>query len=684
MESIQQPQEISKYDLLKRKGLQFEGLNQKFQQAKLKGEEGLKATALLVLELGSVMRQENGYEDCNLEMFPELTKILSLKEQCQISDDQLREYHFGGNETQNAREKANVEQFLQQCKSVKFEQDGSQTREKVWIKNNYNYRQPLTLAWGKEIEMLMQSFREKLLKHLEALSQSQGITPVVDNFFEKFLLGENQFLPDGISEQLRNLPKALKGKILSTATLPSLLAMGVLNLKEGEREEDINFDEHKSTKKIQPAIDIIKNNKKTEVFEFVQSWIQENASEVIDTERMQKVQKIIDIITEGNHQFSEKTLEWLLLYGLEATREEPTKEAFSFNFSLGGDQVPPPYIEAYVLEPLQKMKALKALQDAGEITFMPTLDIVATAMSQLVENTKDHDGNPIERGKHIYNSLISLRRVQGFVEKHYPELTDHVNIHLFPEYQEDGLFRLYLAELTKGISISEEEFNKLFAIKGHVQDEINGDEQTLIEKLYGDINIYPARHFISNGNASDVHTLRFGADRTEPPFHFIACEVYKSMKNNHVVERLSQRIESSDLGQDIKIKLLGQMENLKAVVECHKQNGALHAQIGMKGVHATYYKQPQDPSMDEITQNKKYAPNLKEEDRLEKGPELIKVFESVIEVIGMEYYNHIAHWKDRYATENPGDICAYEAAEEMGLHLVSQQNTREYLKMHLQ
>ncbi len=604
-------------------------------------------------------------EKFNGTMPPELVGVFESMSTEGVSFQDLQSYadgYFSHGRTEF------VEQFLEGLLKRKMSLNEDDDREMVIAHQRYNRFQPLDIAYSRELRGYRAELKERILIALESVDQQGLANELVEMLMTDFLVGENQFIPDdldGIIDGMDKPERSLTSRFHATGRYDSIEQLG---LKKGP------------AKNARRQIDLMKANKKIAIYKEILKNLFERG-EALTLERIEKMKRIAGVIMEGSSQFSEKFPEWLVRYSLAATSESNNKSErkFSFTTSLGGDQIPPAYPEAYLIEPLDKLQSLFELYEAGEISELPTFDIVSTAYSQLAENKKDHKNGKINAQRHIRNSLVTLARVQDFIKENYPQIADRVRIHLFPEYSEDGAFRMSLGALTANLELDEKDFDNLFAIKGKLQD--NGEHTDPIENAFGrEFNLYPARHLFSNGVLAAEDTLRFGADRTEAPFHLISTLARKALSDEGTFS--FDKSISSDINYS---SVIAAKRLLVEAAKTDWDRESVHAQLGMRDVHATYYRQAFDPSIEEIIAEGGLNPRGLE-GRSDKEEKVLNTFSRVTDKVGVaKFIAHMKKWSSEYLDEvdcSDGDITeerAYIFANEIGLKLSSRSQTLEFL-----
>jgi len=543
-------------------------------------------------------------------------------------------------------------------------------------------------------------FHVEILATLRVLNEKLGFSAMIDALFNLILTtdGGHALMADDLDDVLglpvSDLPTACVSHLKKSALVENADGLGVTSAKV--------------QRQIDEGLEVLRDRGKSRLHRQILDWQKSNPGELIDAERVAKIQQITDsIITADIGPISVGTFEWIIHYALEATRnpESPSKEPFVFTLSIGGDQVPPAYVETYVLTPLKIIAQLKKLADDGVIDakMLPTLEIMGTATSQMAENTLDHEGNPIHAGRHMHNSVVTLARLQKFAEAAYPEVADRLRIHLFPEYKPDSGYRYFLGALSAEVGLPP----NMFDVKGSVQ---GGEEKAdPIAELFGkNTNIYPFRHLDSNCVMTDAHSLRFGAHRTEAPFHLIAMMSAKMAGKDRLIERIKYEVNSPNFLGD-KDAILAKLAAIEGQIRRYREaKPGRHAQLGIKGMPATYYHQSYDLAFDQLpsflhaysAQDKVPLSRMFPHgvvDTTEKGATLKPgqierkkaggITDNLLLTLqafggASSYAEHLESFVPRYLTENPDTtVDPYRLAEELGLRLVSRERTLKFLHL---
>lgn len=539
-------------------------------------------------------------------------------------------------------------------------------------------------------------FHVQILATLKVLNEELGFSAMIEALFDMVLSkeGGHSLMVDDLGQvfglPIDDLPGACVSHLRKSAVVENADGLGV-NSAKIERQ-------------ITEGLQVVRDRGQGRLHRQVLDWQRANPQEQIDADRVLKIQRITDtIINDEIGPVSAGTFEWIVNFALEATRnpESPSREPFIFTLSIGGDQVPPAYVETYVLTPLKIMANLRALADEGVIdeATLPTLEIMGTATSQMAENTLDHEGQPINRDRHMHNSVVTLARLQAFARAAYPQVADLVKVHLFPEYQQDSAYRYFLGALAAEVEVPP----NMFDVKGKVQDG-NGKVDP-IEELFGrNTNIYPFRHLDSNCVMTDAHSLRFGAHRTEAPFHLIAMMSAEMATSDRLIERIKYEVNAPNFLGD-KGQVLAKIEAIQAQIDRYRSaKPGRHAQLGIQGMPATYYRQSYDLTLDRFrewlrssdnpelpfagevvdTSTSKVA-NLKPgQIEVKKAQGIRANFDRMLAAVGGagRFADHLDRLTPNYLTDAPEKtVDPYRLARELGLELVPQKVTLKFLHL---
>ncbi len=503
--------------------------------------------------------------------------------------------------------------------------------------------------------------------HLLIVELLNLVKTIVDNFFDvKFTA--RQIIPDNleaIAFPFEIKSKALEGKLKDRAIIE------LLPKNLGLSEKSTGKKKCKSWQNIEEDYKQLKQNIQTKTTDKIIAWLNTNSFEVITQERIEIIKKICEIFGLMEYQdnlflswlkkygeiqqISEQAISWIMIYALETTKIDGSSccHLFYLTTSLGGDVIPPPYVESYLIEPLIKLSLLKQLYLQEKIRFIPQFFIISSLHTQPIENSRDSSGNILNANLHIYNSRITLIRLFDFIKTFFPHLNGHCEIIEFPGYQKDSLARLLLGCLWKYIPIEEKTLNKFFAIKG---DRKSSEEQKnqvdeLKILLGNEVNPYVSRHLFSNMIFSHAHTLKFASDATEPQFHLSSISLYSVVRKEgdtiiklilSYYQKFSQKVKALNVESIIENQIL----NLPPMAK-------IHGQLGMADCHACYYKYQEEMSLKEILTLRHYsAKNLKEKQRQNKAKKLEKTFARSVELLGQKtYLKFLELWAPFYITQ---------------------------------
>ncbi|MDJ0583442.1 hypothetical protein, partial [Crocosphaera sp.] len=353
----------------------------------------------------------------------------------------------------------------------------------------------------------------------------------------------------------------------------------------------------------------------------------------------------------------------IVLYGLETTRMKTPlfSELFYLTASFGGDTTPPPYVESYIIEPLVKLSQLNHLKTTRKIHFIPQFFIISSLHTQLIENSHDKAGNPINKNLHIYNSRVTLLRINDFIKTFFSDVATYCHIVEFPAYQTNSLARLFLGCLWKNIPIDSNTLNNLFAIKGNVQSSLTENNHIdYVKKILGnEVNPYVSRHLFSNMIFSHANTLKFASDATEPQFHLTSMSLYSSLRQqgeNLINSLLYFSKKMKEVGSQIEQNYsYADLENLmNAQISKLPPETKVHGQLGMTDCHACYYKHKEEFSLKEIIDFQNYsAQKLMENKRDNKAKKLEKTFARSTDLLGKQsYLDFLTIWQPIYLNLN--------------------------------
>jgi hypothetical protein len=96
------------------------------------------------------------------------------------------------------------------------------------------------------------------------------------------------------------------------------------------------------------------------------------------------------IFLESIEQFSPQTFSFIAKYVLEASLGAKSSD-FILKISIGGNQIPPPYVESYIIQPLLILDRLNQLRKQGKIFFIPSLCLSFSYLTQIIEGVRLHE-----------------------------------------------------------------------------------------------------------------------------------------------------------------------------------------------------------------------------------------------------------------------------------------------------
>ncbi len=497
------------------------------------------------------------------------------------------------------------------------------------------------------------------------------------------------------------LPLELKNKSL----IGRVLDRGIIELNSKRLSISKKNRKSKSSEELYDDYQSFKTKIKEIHRDFCKQWMMLNPQEQITPKRRKIIEQIFDILLdlESTRQISESTIAWITKYSLETTQTSTSTnpEEFYLTASIGGDTGIPPGVEAYFIDPLQKLRCLNQLKQQGQIHFIPQFIIVSTVHAQAVENSHSKDGQVLNPKLHLYNSRVTESRIKSFIEEFFPELSEFCHLVEFPAYLNHSYPRLFFSVLYRFIPIETKILNKLFVIKGNVQ--ANASEDIFKIALGNDLNPYIALHLFYNMIFSQANTLRFGSDATEAQFSLAATSLDLNMreKKEQIIEEFQDSLKkirealsftSIELNEE-DLLLFNEdsniLKNIEHQLSAQPPSTKLHAQLGMTNVHATYYKHPLEPSLDEILRVGFYkAEQLREANRTKKAEKLEKTFARTIDYIGISaYFDFLKGWQKAYLPEVL-EPCSMELklrsqAEKMEHILLDERKSRQILNYYL-
>lgn len=520
---------------------------------------------------------------------------------------------------------------------------------------------------NKAITQLVKKDNKYISKDLELL---QLVEVIIETFFDIKTISK-QIIPDSFDEAYQS--KALLGKLKDRA----IVELFSQNL--GFTSDNLSGKRKKSWKVLEEDYANIKRQIHLKTTKNILNWLTKNKEEVITEQRLKIIKNICEIfglITSQSNlssswlqkygkvqQISEESISWIFLYGLETTRitTPDVSELFYLTTAFGGDTTPPPYVESYITEPLVKLSQLNQLKITGKINFLPQFFIVSSLHTQLIENSQDKAGNPINQNLHIYNSRVTLLRTNDFIRTFFPEVVSYCHIIEFPAYKTNSLARLFFGCLWKYIPVESNILGNLFRIKGNVQSSpINNNNIDYIKNILGnDINPYVSRHLFSNMIFSHANTLKFASDATEPQFHLTSMALYSALRKQgenivnsilhfyNKIKEVHPEINKNLCDSEIENLIHAQISKLPSITK-------VHGQLGMTDCHACYYQHKEELSLREIINSQKYsAHKLSENQRNNKAKKLEKTFARSTDLLGKQtYLDFLAMWEPIYSSPN--------------------------------
>lgn len=463
----------------------------------------------------------------------------------------------------------------------------------------------------------------------------------VDRLVDATLDPVEALIPDSYdSEQF--LSRAIRSEIEQKAIAPleieRLTGLDGTNKRARRKRADAERDiENLRARLEQPARDILPNLRD------------------LSAERLEKVKEILAVFQAINHQVSEQFLAYVLDYALAATAPNAPSAKYFFTVSIGGDQEPAPYVEAYLVPPLSVLRSLKRLQVRGIVSFLPKFVVISTHNSQVVENHFDKLGRPIEPLIHQHNSLTTLQRLQSFAENFFADVNNECLWLEYPVYERYSQARLFCALAWDYIPLPPESRERLFQIKGNVVD-TDRDSGDWLETHLKDFNAYVPRHLFSTMLLSPAHTLRFAAERTEAPFHFAVSSLLPVLKQKG--DRLIESIQAlaRELPETLRPLAHSQYApgslsfELALTKQIYSISSKIHAQVGIPDLHCCYYKHPDEPSLAQMIETGSYsAEELRQLGRSRKAAQLERTFNRVTEAIGLDdYLDFLSDWYPKY------------------------------------
>jgi len=641
------------------------------------------------------------FEEKRIPFPPEFDTVETTLVSSHISHDELREYSQNGH-----KDDESIDRVVSLFRNPGTRDEPNDiaimrsyagpTRTYVHSHSRVNERKTLPTSWNEEVHAQLSDLQGKELRILELSLHERGILAPFKSAADRFYANghtrpKTQIIPDSL-----HVP--FTGPVYKVFQERGVLEQDLtrLGLKEGEKGQT------RALEKVHDTYSQESINARRNIYGFVHEWLRAHPDIQITKEKVDTINEILDVIYDDTLQISESSLKWTALYALESVLvdDHEDRDPFIWTVSIGGDQVAPPYVESYITELLNKLAHLKQIKEEGRVSFIPELDIVATYHSQVRENRKDKAGNNIDVDLHVYNSRVTVERLQEFVQQFYPGLQEETHFIEFPDYDQTGSARLFYSILWKRIAregpMTEDDLAKMFTIKGDVQgDHLEGQsdwgEDPVInffrEESVPDVNPYVIRHLISTMMYTKAHTLRWGAWRTEPQFHVVPMQAMSEVRRNpkEILQEFAR--DTEQFTETDGVKNIGDViEQLEAVPDPR----FIHAQNGM-GVHASYYKHPDEPSIERVAFTGHYSADLlRQHDRQDKAEELESAFRKVTDSVGKTRY--IAFLRElvasnRYAPYDADRLKLSAALEEqehrMKDYLVSGEQARSLLGFYL-
>jgi hypothetical protein len=369
--------------------------------------------------------------------------------------------------------------------------------------------------------------------------------------------------------------------------------------------------------------------------------------------RARKIYALLETMLRNTLQISEGGFLWIVLYALEASAEA-SQEQFTWVVSLGGDQEPPPLVEGYVIEPLQKLQALSEQQ----VCVLPRLLIVGTFPCHILENCQDQLGRPLGEDLHVYNSKVTLARVLDFIHCFYPEIAEQCAVLEFPGYQTYGAARTLFAGVWSCFEPEEQaSMARMFRL---IRGNVSQPEPTDMQSIFGEHCMpYVGRHLVSNGHFIEgQHILRFGAEHTEPQFWLASCKMRDLVLHNQeqLLATFKERLTSAH-NQEFSLETIDAIQQQLQVWQTEK---GVQGQMGMS-VPTLYYRHEDEPSLGEMIcgAESTLAPSTDELPALSiphqkaarRGglEKLRQVYRRLVALVGEEaWWDFLADWHGRY------------------------------------
>ena len=455
-------------------------------------------------------------------------------------------------------------------------------------------------------------------------------------------------------------------------------------------------------KAIMDSIESYKNGIERQLIKTLQQCIA-SSPPMGDTQLQQRfnvIEQVFEVFLDGTEQCSPQTFSFIAKYAWDASANHGNND-YVLNIGIGGNQIPPPYIESYLVKPLSILKKLNELKKQGKLFFLPALCLLFSYPTQIIECDYDNQGRKIRPLLHYHTALVTISRLHRFVALFFPEIKDRLYFHGFPAYQRYSVPRITFAILSQ--CIDPIALKKLFIIKGSLID-LEREQNDLIYNAIGNYNAYVGRHLVSTFMLSQSHTLRFGSAFTETQFHASSSTLLQYLWTNN--SQIEQKIADITLGlienfsaqdrecndwsdrdiylnnfKQIKEQLTYQFSNLPP-------QSKIYSQIGIPS-HASYLQHPGECSLSNLVKHRRFSADaLEQQNRTDKAKKLAQSFSSVIAAIGFDnYLNFLTLWANQYKSYDIEDAALLQAfcsrQEIVQSILCPQEETRELLNYHL-
>lgn len=412
------------------------------------------------------------------------------------------------------------------------------------------------------------------------------------------------------------------------------------------------------------------------------------------------IEQIFEIFLKDINQFSPKTFSFIFQYGWESVTNTQSND-YIMPIGIGGNQIPPPYIEAYIIQGLEILKYLNQLKQANKIHFLPFLVLCFSYPTQVIECDLDNHGNAIRPTLHYHTAQVNITRLHQFISIFAPEIKNNVIFCAFPAYKRYSLGRVFFAVLYQ--RIKPEISQKLFTIKGDVVNE-EKEQTDLIYGILEHYNAYVTRHLFSAFIFSHSHSLRLGSAYTESQFWAFSSTLLTDLRYYSEEIALKILVTASSLldtlfsqdpncndwsESDLNLTDFEQIQaNLAYQLSEIPKISTIHAQIGIP-CHASYLKHPLEMTLQNLVNIGCYkAEILVKQGRADKARKLEQSFESVTKVIGLDnYIAFLSQWVDQYRDYDVDEsvllLDLFEQHERIQSILLNETSTRKLLNYHL-